>query len=183
MAKEFHRTKPSKVFGGDNMEIYLECDYPIECFGAPTYYVAYLIEDGDEPDALCAGDTEKELLIRLYEWQVNPAVHDLIKDDVERFRQQIGGDTVQRATYPGWANFETWAVGLWMDNDPPACDYWIDAARCASDANALAERMRSEYADTLPKLQRIWGDLPLSKVNWLEIARYRIADIAGDKVD
>jgi len=185
MAKEFHMTKPAKTFSGDNMDIYIQCDYPVECFGAPKYYVAYLIRE-DKEIALGAGDTEKDLLIELYAWRANPAVYDLIKNDVERFRQQIGGDLIQHATYPGWANFETWAVGVWMDNDPPTYEYWIDAARDANDANALAERMRNESAEMMPKLQEIWGDaLPstLQAVDWLEIAKYRIDGITYDGVD
>ena len=185
MAKEFHMAKPAKTFSGDNMDIYIQCDYPVECFGAPEYYVAYLNYKGKEI-ALGAGGTEKELLIELYTWRANPAVYDLIKNDVERFRQRIGGDTAQHTKYPGWRNFETWAVGLWMDNYPPAYEYWIDAARDANDANALAERMRNESDDMMPKLQEIWGDaLPstLQAVDWLEIAKYRIDGITYGGVD
>ena len=179
MAKEFHWIKPYKIFNGNNMDIYIQCNYPYECFGIYKYYVAYLNYKGKET-ALGAGDTEKKLLIELYTWRVNSVIYDLIKDDVERFRQQIGGDLMQYATYSGWSNFETWAIGLWIDNDPPVYDYWIEVARNTTDANALAERMRSESAKMMPKLQKIWGDLlssTLQSVNWFEIAKYLIMDI------
>ena len=85
---EFHRTKPSKIFSGKNMDIFIESDYPTECFGAPKYYVAYLTIDGDIR-ALEANDTEQELLIQLHRWKENGFLYRLIKDDIERYREQV----------------------------------------------------------------------------------------------
>ena len=90
----------------------------------------------------------------------------------------------QNTTYNGWANYETWAVALWMDNDPPAYDYWIDAAREANDANALADQMRSEYTEMMPELHGLWCDLltsAIQEVDWYEIAESKIADVMDDE--
>ena len=86
--KEFHRTKPSRIFNGDNMDIFIECDYPIECFGAPKYYAAYLNWKGKEI-ALGARETKDALIKELYRWKDNPAVYKLIRNDIERFSKEI----------------------------------------------------------------------------------------------
>lgn len=31
--------------------------------------------------------------------------------------------------YNGWTNYETWCVGLWVDNDQGSHEYWREAAR------------------------------------------------------
>jgi hypothetical protein len=31
--------------------------------------------------------------------------------------------------YNGWANYETWAVKLWMDNDPGEYEHWRETAQ------------------------------------------------------
>jgi len=84
MAKEFHQVKPSKIFNGDNMDIYIESDYPVECFGAPTYYTAYL-NYKDKEIALGGREDINEFINELYRWKDNPAVYRLIKDDIEQF--------------------------------------------------------------------------------------------------
>ncbi|MGB9497581.1 MAG: hypothetical protein ACKVE3_06920 [Dissulfuribacterales bacterium] len=85
MTKEFHSFKPSMVFDGNNMKIYRESDYPVECFGAPIFYTAYLTWKGKEI-ALGAGNTKEELLYELDYWKENEKVYNLIKEDIKRFQ-------------------------------------------------------------------------------------------------
>ena len=86
MVKEFHHVKPSKIFSGDNMDIYIECDYPYECFGAPEYYTAYLNYNCKEI-ALGGREDINEFINELYRWKNNPSVYKLIKDDIEQFKK------------------------------------------------------------------------------------------------
>lgn len=90
---EFHRTKPSKIFNGKNMDVFIESDYPVECFDAPRSYVAYLTST-HEPKALASGNTASELLTELHRWDRNIAVYRLIKDDVGRYEKQIETEVV-----------------------------------------------------------------------------------------
>ena len=90
--------------------------------------------------------------------------------------------------YNGWANYETRAVKLWMDNDEGTYGYWREAAEEAWDANEgdgtfthaeaaaidLAERLKAETEEGAPDLgASVWADFlsaAISEVNWHEIA-------------
>lgn len=95
----------------------------------------------------------------------------------------------------GWANYETWAVNLWMDNERGQQDYWADEARqCFANAKAdgcltqrdmaaiaLADRIKEEHEDAATEMLRQanyevgpLADLlngALGAVNWDEVAR------------
>jgi hypothetical protein len=97
--------------------------------------------------------------------------------------------------YNGWANYETWVVNLWMDNERGQQDYWADEARqCYEKARprgiltqrdmaaiALADRIREEHGraatEMLEQARYETGPLSdllngaMSAVNWDEIAR------------
>jgi len=54
-------------------------------------------------------------------------------------------------TYQGWANYETWAVALWLDNDRGIYDYWRRVAMYCWESRrqrtvmALADRLKAEH--------------------------------------
>jgi len=86
MAKEFHMAKPFKIFSGDNMDVYIQCDYPYECFGAPKYYVAYL-NYKDKEIVLDGREDINEFINELYRWKDNHVVYKLIKNDIKQFKK------------------------------------------------------------------------------------------------
>ena len=107
---------------------------------------------------------------------------------------------MEKNTYNGWTNYETWLVKLWLDNEPGQDEYWIDEARDAmSEAVAnensaeslrdearatLAERIQSEHEhyvdEILPSPASFLNDLvnsSMGRVNWHEIASHYVDEI------
>lgn len=97
-------------------------------------------------------------------------------------------------TYNGYTNYETWAVSLWIDNDQGSSEYWREQAQehwdnavadtaSARDENAacnLAEQLKEEHEEGMPKVDGLWADLlnaALSEVNWHEIATGMIEEV------
>ena len=96
--------------------------------------------------------------------------------------------------YQGWKNYETWAVALWLDNEPTSYQYWREAARrCQRESPTdprvldgiwapkeaamlnLADQLREELTDGLPlTAPTMYTDLllaALSEVDCQEIAK------------
>jgi hypothetical protein len=103
-------------------------------------------------------------------------------------------------TYNGWANYETWLVGLWLDNDAGSYEYWRDQAEehwreapsteevkkgTWSRENAtkynLADQIKEEIEDNTPLSNAgLYTDLlngALSEVRWDEVAENFMANI------
>lgn len=95
------------------------------------------------------------------------------------------------ATYNGWANYETWLVNLWMDNEQGSQEFFREEAKeiydkeTASEFFTRAECAATRFGDWLmehhednrPEMPGVYGDLlggALSAVNWEEIARHHI---------
>ena len=82
----------------------------------------------------------------------------------------------------GWANYPTWCVALWIDNEEVRYNYWQDVAKNTPDVQALAERLKDEHdcaAVTVVKSRGVFSDLlgyVLEQVNWEEIARSLLED-------
>ena len=105
--------------------------------------------------------------------------------------------------YNGWANYETWAVNLWMDQD-----YWaeetkevVEACRAekVSEHNTftLDQRATLELAGLIKEMHEEGADLALTEsscmkdllsgalaeVNWLEIAEHLVDQYIEDTQD
>lgn len=98
--------------------------------------------------------------------------------------------------YNGWANYETWAVALWIDNEQASQEYWCECAiECIKSAPdhrnvpkiwtaeeaarfTLADAMKDETERLAPDLgASMFADLlnaALSEVNWDELAQHYI---------
>ena len=96
-------------------------------------------------------------------------------------------------TYNGWSNYPTWAVALWLSNEPGTDE---DTRRNAADWNErtavhggalsdLADDLRA-YVEHLPDVNAatarasLTSDLlgfALAAVNWLELAEHHTADL------
>lgn len=106
-------------------------------------------------------------------------------------------------TYNGWTNFETWAVALWLDSEQGTHHYWREASREAWESASetkhvrewkfsrddaarilLADRLKEEVEEGIPLLgANLYADLlgaALSSVNWHEIARHYVEEIAAE---
>lgn len=96
-------------------------------------------------------------------------------------------------TYQGCANYETWAVGLWIDNEQPSHEYWQTAAeeiwaeaeasehrtRSEDARYTLAQRLRDEHEEGAPEIEGVYSDLlnsALQDVDWCELADSRLAE-------
>ncbi len=88
-------------------------------------------------------------------------------------------------TYNGWKNYETWAVKLWIDNEEPIQDFWLEAAREASKLDGpvtvLERQLECYYEDdNFPAVgNNVYSDLlaaSLRSVDWQEIAASLIDD-------
>jgi hypothetical protein len=94
--------------------------------------------------------------------------------------------------YNGWANYETWTVSLWLDNEEHSYRYWRGEVKrrrqeapgdprvragtwTAEDAARfnLADQLKQEVTEGVPLGEAsMYSDLlraALSEVDWLEI--------------
>ena len=108
-------------------------------------------------------------------------------------------------TYNGFANYETWAVSLWLGNDEGSYEYWREQAREAwtdsvqfapqalegGSPLTVSQDARIRLSDALedwaeneaPDLgASVWADLlaaAIGEVDWAEIADHMLSDIEG----
>ena len=93
-------------------------------------------------------------------------------------------------TYNGYANYETWLISVWIDNEQHTIDGWLDVAKhhynIAEDRKyftkkeeaviSFSEDMKEWYGDRVPDSDDIGGlfsDLlhaALGSVDWHELA-------------
>lgn len=92
----------------------------------------------------------------------------------------------------GWANYETWAVSLWLDNDQDSqeqCEAWaieymqeaIDREKDKSYAvDELSDRLEWMHDEQVPATAGVYSDLlshALGRVDWHEIAQAYIDEV------
>lgn len=94
-------------------------------------------------------------------------------------------------TYNGWSNYESWAVGLWLDNEEGSYNTMREMAREAQRTETgreprfvLADRIKNFVQEQAPALNAsLYLDLlqaALSEVNWVEVAEHYLGDEAHD---
>ncbi len=89
----------------------------------------------------------------------------------------------------GWANYETWAVNLWLDNEEHSqqmlrCfaesaieDCQIDGSGKSEAIYECSRAIREFIEENVPELDGLFADLlngALSEVNWREIAEHAV---------
>jgi hypothetical protein len=115
-------------------------------------------------------------------------------------RRVLAGD---RPNYQGWANYETWAVKLWMDNEEGTYNYWRERTTAAwAEAEHGGNQFAGSRSDRARILLAVWlkdehddnaehaglkaidgtvyADLlnaALSEVDWYEIADSLLGDV------
>jgi hypothetical protein len=122
---------------------------------------------------------------------------------LERIRSQQEGyevGTTSTPTYEGWRNYQTWAVALWLDNEPGTYEVVRQCARDAYEdasettyatrgqvaAFALAEQLREEHEAANPLADEpasVFADLmasALGLVDWHEIASHLVAELLSE---
>lgn len=82
--------------------------------------------------------------------------------------------------YQGYANYETWAVKLLIDNDEPTYNRWRSEARSLSsrETHVLADRLKVSHTDMLavafrrnaPQIVKDLAIAAMDSVDWFEIA-------------
>jgi hypothetical protein len=105
-------------------------------------------------------------------------------------------------TYNGWANYPTWNVALWMDNEQGSYAYARELADVAIRANTvlmadvetealvreravydLAEALQGWHEESVPELEGFAADLhgwAMRQVDWREIAGHLVDELAAE---
>lgn len=106
----------------------------------------------------------------------------------------------QEEGYQGWANYETWATALWIDNDRGEYEHWRGVRdevledfsphsegaptreyEWSDAAVALGDQMKESFEGQLAELKvdGMWGDLlraAFDEIVWYEIAESLIEE-------
>lgn len=98
------------------------------------------------------------------------------------------GEEKDARKYNGWANYETWVVRLWLDNEEPSYRYWSGQARAwhgrDGAACGLARQLKDELGEGNPlDGATLYSDLlwaALGEVDWYELAESYLDEIQDD---
>jgi hypothetical protein len=77
--------------------------------------------------------------------------------------------------YRGWTNRATWAVNLWLNNEPEPQAVLEDIARKPGESFEHEDELREYVEELLTEKQEVRGlgahllDIILDEVNWVEI--------------
>ena len=91
-------------------------------------------------------------------------------------------------SYQGWKNYETWAVGLWIDNEQSTQEMMSEWARKASLGKnpraVLADQIKELVEENAPDLgATLYSDLltaAISEVDWFELAKNYLDEVVED---
>lgn len=87
-------------------------------------------------------------------------------------------NNVEKNTYNGWTNKETWLVNLWFESDL----YTYLQESGIRDVYDAAEYLESTVEEFMPELSGLEADLfncAFCAINWRELAECYLADIAN----
>lgn len=93
--------------------------------------------------------------------------------------------TTTNPTYNGSPNYETWAVGMFLDGNYTGEGTYLEVlelAREHDEAWRLADALKSYVEESLPDLGgSIAADLlgaAMSEVDWSELAEHKLSEVA-----
>ncbi len=113
-------------------------------------------------------------------------------------------NNMEEKTYNGWTNYETWAVGLWIDNEQGSHTHWREQAsqhfeeaaeeetpheslwsQRSAARSKLAEQVQEEFEEASPLADQasVYSDLlnaALGDVDWHAIADHLLADAVDE---
>ena len=88
--------------------------------------------------------------------------------------------------HEGFANYETWAVSLWLDNDEGLYNEVrenigdLDLASRVDGNEELSGWLKDWVSEMQPEVNGLWADLlgaALGEVDWDEIADHQLSDV------
>jgi len=95
--------------------------------------------------------------------------------------------------YKGFANWETWVVNLWIDNDQKLYEYYGNVARVEvsknkghpkSTAFQLSLTLNEQFDTWMPAVEGPYLDLlngAMSEINWHQIARHLVERVEEEE--
>lgn len=98
--------------------------------------------------------------------------------------------SVPDTSYNGWKNYETWAVGLWIDNEEGSYNEAEEMAERAKEEAAeergdrtargiLADMLKDWLEEGMPEVEGLWADLlnaAFGEVDWYEVAEHYLEE-------
>ena len=94
--------------------------------------------------------------------------------------QRIAESVIQREAqesssggYQGYANYETWAYSLWLNNEQGSYQMAVEAAEELGNVQAMAEWLEDWAEADKPQIGGFWGDVctnVLQRIDFEEVA-------------
>jgi hypothetical protein len=88
---------------------------------------------------------------------------------------------MEHKEYNGYTNYETWLVGLWIDNDEGLSNMFRRDIESDDEMDSakddLADEMKQYFEDEMPKVEGFWADIlnsAFGEIDWADLADGRI---------